>query len=144
MRAFAVLTFVSITTAASAFAPCQSVQHVNNARPTAAAPLAASPLDNIFSAFKGGKGKAGSSAKVSAGDYDEDAAKTKSKLDNLIKKKPLLILSLTTCPYCTKGENFRFGTYRLMHHINNTMLTYEIIRTSNSLFIIHSNIITLS
>lgn len=128
MRAFAVLTFVSITTAASAFAPCQSDQHFNNVRPIAAA-LAASPLDNIFSAFKGGKA---GSAKVSAGDYDEDAAKAKSKLDTLIKKKPLLMLSLTTCPYCTKGENFRFGTY-LMHHI--TMLTYEIIRKSNSLSI---------
>lgn len=100
MRAFAVLTFVSITTAASAFAPCQSDQHFSNARPIAAA-LAASPLDNIFSAFKGGKA---GSAKVSAGDYDEDAAKAKSKLDTLIKKKPLLMLSLTTCPYCTKAK----------------------------------------
>mmetsp|Transcript_33763 Transcript_33763/g.60758 ORF Transcript_33763/g.60758 Transcript_33763/m.60758 type:complete len:85 (+) Transcript_33763:58-312(+) len=84
MRATAI-AFVSFATAARAFAPCQSV---HNARPTE---LKASPLDNIFSFVKGGKIGL---VKSIAGDYDEDAVQ--SKLDSLIKKKPLLMLSFTT------------------------------------------------
>ena len=101
MRAFAALTFVSIVTAASAFAPsCQSVLP----RQTS---LAASPLD-FFTKSKI------NSVKSIAGDYDDAA--TKKKLDTLIKKTPLLMLSLSTCPYCIKGEG-TIGTYYFLHHI---------------------------
>lgn len=89
MRALAALTFVSIATAARAFAPCQSVH--TNARPTAAAALEASPLDTIFSVLK--KGKIGLVESL-AGDYDEVAIQ--SKLDSLVKKNPVLMLSFTT------------------------------------------------
>ena len=79
MRAFAALTFVSIVTAGSAFAPsCQSVV------PRQKTSLAASPLD-FFTKNKIAL------VKSIAGDYDEVAIK--SKLDTLIKKKPLLMLS---------------------------------------------------
>jgi len=86
MRAATAIAFVSVATAAHAFvAPCQSVHH---ATPTQ---LKASPLDNLFSFVKGGKV---SLVKSIAGDYDDDAIK--SKLDSLIKKNPLLMLSFTT------------------------------------------------
>jgi len=89
MRAFVAVTFVSIATAAHAFAPCQSVH--TNVRPTAAAALEASPLDTIFSVLK--KGKIGLVESL-AGDYDEVAIQ--SKLDSLVKKNPVLMLSFTT------------------------------------------------
>ena len=92
MRVLAVLTLVSIVvTTACSFVPssCQSVL------PRQQTSLRASPLD-FFTKSKIGL------VKSIAGDYDENAIK--SKLDTLIKKKPLLMLSFTTWPYCIKGE----------------------------------------
>ena len=91
MRVLAVLTLVSIVvTTACSFVPssCQSVL------PRQQTSLRASPLD-FFTKSKIGL------VKSIAGDYDENAIK--SKLDTLIKKKPLLMLSFTTWPYCIKG-----------------------------------------
>mmetsp|Transcript_34194 Transcript_34194/g.72856 ORF Transcript_34194/g.72856 Transcript_34194/m.72856 type:complete len:187 (-) Transcript_34194:247-807(-) len=100
MRAITTLTLFSVVIAVHSFAPCQQ-SPVHNARlttATAATALSASPFD-VFSILK--EGKVGI-AKSLAGDYDEDAVKR--KLDNLVKKNPVLMLSFTTCRYCAKAK----------------------------------------
>lgn len=119
MRVLAVLTLVSIVvTTACSFVPpsCQSVL------PRQQTLLRASPLD-FFTKSKIGL------VKSIAGDYDENAIK--SKLDTLIKKKPLLMLSFTTWPYCIKGEQ--------MYHVSCAICNkYVAVLVCNSLYFIIS------
>ena len=81
MRVLAALTLGSIVSTALAFSLSPSI-------PRQQTSLRASPLD-----FFTKKSKV-TLVKSIAGDYDENAIK--SKLDTLIKKKPLLMLSFTT------------------------------------------------
>jgi hypothetical protein len=88
MRLAAALALLSISTSVTAFAPCPLVR---NTRAVTSSALATGPLDNVFALLKGGKVGL---VKSLAGEYDEAAIKT--KLDGLIKKNPVLMLSFTT------------------------------------------------
>lgn len=89
MRLAAALALLSISTSVTAFAPCPLVRNTRAVVTSSA--LATGPLDNVFALLKGGKVGL---VKSLAGEYDEAAIKT--KLDGLIKKNPVLMLSFTT------------------------------------------------
>lgn len=90
MRIATAATLLLVISIASAFTSCPLSR---TARPIVASKstLDASPLDNIFALLKGGKLGL---VKSLAGDFDEAAIK--SKLDGLIEKNSVLMLSFTT------------------------------------------------
>ena len=54
---------------------------------------------NLFNFFKDGKQAL---VRSLAGDYDKEAVR--GRVNSLIEKNPVLMLSFTTCPYCIKAK----------------------------------------
>ena len=97
MRVLAALTVsFTIATTVRSFAPSQSV---NNARPTATAPLSAGLFDNILFKTKEQVGKVEKSGTGNTG------ASVKKQLDGMLKKKKFGILIISSSAKdCIKGE----------------------------------------
>ena len=82
----------SIVTSTRAFVPVgRQVSTIHTRTSPAFTPLAANPLDTLFSVLK--EGKVGL-VKSIAGEYDADAVR--AKLDGLVEDNSVLMLSFTT------------------------------------------------